>query len=1020
MFVYQDGTLVMTVTVTDPSTGACTVVQNNALMHPAGADESSLTIHYQVTDGTGDAATGTMNVNIFDDFPSVSANSSPQFYDANVGTTQIIATGDLGHDFGADVPGSISYLTTGAPSGYTYVLDGSNLLVKYGGADGATVLTLTLDANGSYTVAQNAAAHHPAGSDSMDFNISYQVVDADGDTSVGTLTINVADAVPIAHVDTGSVNEGATLTVDAAAGVLPNDFFGADGKVIANGGVVGVAAGSDTSNPVAGNLDTAIAGQYGTLTLHADGSYTYVSSANSITQNASDTFVYTIQDGDGDLSTTTLTINLTDSGLAGTTDSVAVNEAALDMVKDGLDLAAGTVEGSDPKSAAETVQGTLADNASGGFGTLTYSLVGSDAGTYGKIAINADGTYTYTLTKPIIGPTADDGTNPETGDTFTYKVADANGNFVTSTVTVTVTDDVPAAHSDSGSLNEGMTLNVDAAAGVLVNDVAGADGITLVGVAAGSDTSNPVAGNVGQSIAGQYGSLTLHVDGSYTYASTANAITQNASDTFVYTIKDGDGDTSTTTLTINLTDSGLAATPDSVTVSEEALDLVKDGLDLAAGTVKGSNPSSTAETVQGNLTDNTSGGFGTLTYSLVGSDAGTYGKIAINANGTYTYTLINPVVDGASSEPADTFTYKVTDAYGNTLTNTITINALDDSPKVPVDPVTDSIPNGAGDYQGILVNMGADYPGTIAIAGNGLPTNLTSLGQPVTYVTSADGSTITAMAGGNTVFVLSAHGPDGSYDFQMLQPLDLTKTITDFTSNPVGGGGPKPAYYIYHDGTFSSDAGLPGHGGIAVTISTDAGDSVNPSNVGMGVSNNWMDNHQGTEHVIFDVNGSDIYGANIGIGNMTTGETLNYTVHYNGGIADSSGTIHASDLVNGAFNFGADPSKSIDSIDLWTGDTATDVRILTFETYHFDITKSVDLNFNFTATDSDGDPASGSLTITVNNAASTTDWSSYTKVIGTDGAPGAVDSLTGTAGDDLLVGKSGGRCAQGPGRDQCL
>ena len=42
-------------------------------------------------------------------------------------------------------------------------------------------------------------------------------------------------------------------------------------------------------------------------------------------------FVYTIKDGDGDLSTTTLTINLTDARIVAPTNSdVTVNEKALD------------------------------------------------------------------------------------------------------------------------------------------------------------------------------------------------------------------------------------------------------------------------------------------------------------------------------------------------------------------------------------------------------------------------------------------------------------------------------------------------------------------------------------------------------------------------------------------------------------------------------------------------------------------------------------------------------------------
>ena len=56
---------------------------------------------------------------------------------------------------------------------------------------------------------------------------------------------------------------------------------------------------------------------HGTLVLHADGSYTYQSTANNITSNTTDVFVYTIKDGDGDLSTTTLTINLSDVTILG-------------------------------------------------------------------------------------------------------------------------------------------------------------------------------------------------------------------------------------------------------------------------------------------------------------------------------------------------------------------------------------------------------------------------------------------------------------------------------------------------------------------------------------------------------------------------------------------------------------------------------------------------------------------------------------------------------------------------------
>ncbi|MBZ9745900.1 type I secretion C-terminal target domain-containing protein, partial [Mesorhizobium sp. CO1-1-7] len=309
---------------------------------------------------------------------------------------------------------------------------------------------------------------------------------------------------------------------------------------------------------------TDIAGLHGTLHLNADGSYTYQSTANNITSDATDVFVYTIKDGDGDLSTTTLTINVADATIVAPADNdVTVNEAALDLVKAGADLAAGTVTGSLPGLTTETDASNQL-NGSGGVGTLHYQLVSggnaATAGTYGTIQVNDDGSYVYTLTKPFdTSPDANNSTNTETAESFTYKVTDANGNTSTGTITVNIVDDVPTANANTGNVAEGALLSVNAAAGVLTNDVAGADGFAasggVVGVrAAGVDTTTAVTTGAGTDIAGLHGTLHLNADGSYTYQSTANNITSDATDVFVYTIKDGDGDLSTTTLTINVAD----------------------------------------------------------------------------------------------------------------------------------------------------------------------------------------------------------------------------------------------------------------------------------------------------------------------------------------------------------------------------------------------------------------------------------------------------------------------------------
>nr|WP_217997228.1 VWA domain-containing protein [Pseudomonas alcaligenes] len=164
---------------------------------------------------------GQFLVQIEDDVPIVSANDTVQLDDdalaggiagGPAGTDDVNAlnvVGNLSHNFGADGAGSVKWLASGAPGGFTYQAspDGSQLLVKQGGT---TVLTLTLNtATGAYTVTQNAPIQH-ANADlenNQSFTLSYQVTDKDGDTANGTLTVNVDDDTPVAQNDTAIVAE---------------------------------------------------------------------------------------------------------------------------------------------------------------------------------------------------------------------------------------------------------------------------------------------------------------------------------------------------------------------------------------------------------------------------------------------------------------------------------------------------------------------------------------------------------------------------------------------------------------------------------------------------------------------------------------------------------------------------------------------------------------------------------------------------------------------------------------------
>ena len=185
------------------------MTQNAPVKHAPGNNENNqqFTLGYVVTDSDNDTAEGTLLIDVDDDTPTVSENKLVQLDDdalangiaGGVGddANAVATSGTLGHSFGADGAGTIAWLNTGAPAGFTYE-SGTNgsLLVKQGGT---TVLTVTLDgATGAYTVTQNAPVKHAPGNNenNQEFTLTYQVKDGDGDTANGTLTIDVDDDCP--------------------------------------------------------------------------------------------------------------------------------------------------------------------------------------------------------------------------------------------------------------------------------------------------------------------------------------------------------------------------------------------------------------------------------------------------------------------------------------------------------------------------------------------------------------------------------------------------------------------------------------------------------------------------------------------------------------------------------------------------------------------------------------------------------------------------------------------------------
>ncbi|TIQ38096.1 MAG: hypothetical protein E5X48_03590, partial [Mesorhizobium sp.] len=551
----------------------------------------------------------------------------------------------------------------------------------------------------NYTVTESVT--HPTAtngydqSDTVPDNFSITVTDSDGDTASTTFAVAIIDDVPTAIADTdslaagqfgpatGNVLLGGTDAGDANTTDGVADVQGADGAK-----VVGVAKGTTNADlDDASTLDVQVQGAYGKLTLHADGSYTYVRDANT-PGGVNDVFTYTIKDGDGDTSHTTLTISIgnstpeiTDLTQEANGGDVVVNEAALNVGTPGG-------PGSDPASTAETGTGSFTISSPDGVASLTIdghdfitngvfsagsftTALGNTLTVTGYNAATGVVSYTYTLLDNETHATGA-GTN-SLFENMTVSLTDQDGQNATGTLSVNIVDDVPTATNDgpytvvedgAGAANTPPTSTVSG--DVLANDASGADTPkSFVGWSAG-DAAAIAALNT-------YGTLTQNANGTWSYvldnsraATQALTAASNLSYTLHYTMQDADGDTSSATLTINVT--GANDTASVVTASAQGPDntVYEAGLNP-----NGSNAVSNTETSTGSFTIAASDGIQNI---VIGGTTFTLAQIQA-FNGTQTVN---------TGEGILTLTGYSGDAHSGTVSYSYTLSAtIDNDSKVP-------------------------------------------------------------------------------------------------------------------------------------------------------------------------------------------------------------------------------------------------------------------------------------------------------------------------------------------------
>ncbi len=473
--------------------------------------------------------------------------------------------------------------------------DGDTLTVSWWSSASHGQFLLSND--GSFVYTPNAGF---TGTDSFSYTVSDGQA-TDGPISV-TITVNGSiggNHPPQGSADSYSVNAGQTLTINAP-GVLGNDTD-------ADGDPLSAALTGTPSN--------------GSASLNSDGSFTYTPNSGF---TGTDSFTYTVSDGqatDGPI-TVTITVNGSIGGNhppQGSADSYSVNAGQT------LTVSAPGVLGNDTDPDGDSL-----------------SVASSTSASHGTASVSADGSFTYTPDAGFIGT-----------DTFTYYVTDGQATDGPITVTITVSGSIGGNHppvptGDSYTVAHDHTLTVDAASGVLGNDM-DPDGDPLTVTKINGLVINVGTGN---GISTAHGTAYMNADGSFQFTPNAGYV---GGDSFSYAVSDGIAE-SQASVTLQVTNGAPIANGDSYsTLHDQPLVIT------AAGVLANDyDPDGDA-----------------LTTSLVSGPAHA-ASFNLNSDGSFSYTPASHWVG------IDQFTYGASD--GTTATNaTVSITVSNSAPTLTLD-----------------------------------------------------------------------------------------------------------------------------------------------------------------------------------------------------------------------------------------------------------------------------------------------------------------------------------------------
>ncbi|GFZ33597.1 hypothetical protein CSC2_41230 [Clostridium zeae] len=459
--------------VTKPAHGTAVINPDGTISYTPDSNYNGTdSFSYTVSDSHGGTATATVsiNVNAVNDAPTVGNIDKNGPEDTDITFT----SGDFSTKF-TDIDGNslIKIKIASLPSNGILKLNGVSIIA------GQEILASDLS---KLTFTPNSNWN---GTTSFQWNGNDGIAYAAENGTVN-ITITPVNDAPVAAADTATVSEDGAVKIS----VLTND--------------------SDVDRDTL-TITSVTKPEHGTAVINEDGTISYTPDHN---YNGTDSFSYTISDGNGGTATTTVSINVNEVNDAPAVGNISKNgpeDADINFTSGDFSTKFTDIDGD---SLVKIKIVTLPSN-----GVLKLNGVSI---TVGQEILTSD------LSKLTFTPNSDwNGTTSfqwNGNDGIAY--AAENG---TVSMTITPVNDVPVAAADTATVSEDGAVKVS----VLTNDSdVDRDTLTITSV------TKPA-----------HGTAVINPDGTISYTPDHN---YNGTDSFSYTISDGNGGTATTTVSINV------------------------------------------------------------------------------------------------------------------------------------------------------------------------------------------------------------------------------------------------------------------------------------------------------------------------------------------------------------------------------------------------------------------------------------------------------------------------------------